>query len=115
MFAGKHLARTSESGLNLIHDEEGAAFLAQRLQASKILGASEADTPFSLHNFDDHSSGVFIDGAPHCFQIIVGNMAKFRDQRLKGLSILLFPSSAQGSHGPAVEPAHGGDDARSAG
>ena len=115
MVAGKHPTRASEACLHLVHDEEDITFIAQCLQAFQIFGASEADTPFSLHHLDDHRRGVTVDGFAHRFQIVVGDMAELRDQRLKGLPVLLFPGSAQGSHGPAVEPAHGGNDARSAG
>src|SRR5688500_16754121 len=80
-----------------------------------ILLAGWPNAALALDKLDDHGGGGFAHGGVKRLNSVERNVGKAIKQRGERLTILWLPGGRERAEGPAVEAAHGGDDASAPG
>src|SRR5688572_1656244 len=114
MLRCKHFAGSAKAGLNLVQYQHRPGFAAVCFNALEVVMRARPHAAFSLDRLHDEGCGLVSDGPAGFIQVVERNVRESGHQRLKGLSVLLVPGSAQSAHGFAVIATHRGYDLRPA-
>ncbi len=101
MLEGKHPPGAAKPGLDFIDDQQRAPFAADRLRPMQIFGLPGVTPPSPCTTSRITAAVCFIDRVLQRLQVVIRDMGKTGNQRLKRLAVFFFPG---GGKAPIVRP-----------
>src|SRR5690606_11081409 len=96
-------AGTSDSGLDILYDEQQAMPVRKLTQAAKERWRSDANATFALDRLNKNSGSILPDNFLRCFQIAERHLIESFNLRAEPLQIFLLAARRDGCQRTTVE------------
>ena len=99
----------AEPGLDLVHDQQHVALVAQPADVGQVPGGRHVDPALALDALEQDGGDRRVDGRGQGVEVAQGDVAEARGQGLEGLVLLGLAGGVEGGQGAPVERAVGAD------
>ena len=101
--------RATETGLDLVDDEQGLALVAQPAHGLQVLGCRGVHAAFALHRFEHHRGDAIVERVRERVDVLELHLPEAARKRLERLLLLRLARGGERRERAAVERAVRGD------